>query len=150
MYYPRASVQRISSSEHFLYSSILCLAVHMSWASHCITGNPAWYPQWIFLFTLPLFSQHGVLSVRSTPGIPILHLSQSLLKLMSLESVMPFSHLILCCPLLLLPSVFPRIRVFSNELALPIRWPKYWSFSFSISSSNEYSGLIDWFDLLAF
>ena len=79
--------------------------------------------------------------------------SQSLLKLMSIESVMPSNHLIICHPLLLLPSNFPRIRVFSNELALCIRWPKYWSFNFSISPSNEYSGLIsfriDWFDLLA-
>ena len=79
--------------------------------------------------------------------------SRSLLKLMSIESVMPANHLILCCPLLLLPSVFPSIRVFSNESALHIRWPKYWSFSFSISSSNEYPGLIsfrmDWLDLLA-
>ena len=78
---------------------------------------------------------------------------QSLLKLMSSESVMPSNHLLLCCPLLLLPSVFPSIRVFSNESALHIRWPKFWSFSFSISPSNEYSGLIsfriDWFDLLA-
>ena len=72
---------------------------------------------------------------------------------MSIESVMPSSHLILCCPFLFLPSIFPNIRVFSNESVLHIRWPKYWSFSFSISSSNEYSGLIsfrvDWFDLLA-
>ena len=79
--------------------------------------------------------------------------SQSLLKLMSIESVMSSNHLILCCPLLLLPSIFPSIRVFSNESVLRIRWPKYWSFSFSISSSNEYSGLIsfrkDWLDLLA-
>ena len=78
--------------------------------------------------------------------------SQSLLKLMSIELVMPSNHLILCCPLLLPPSVFPSIRVFSNESALRIRWPKYWSFSFSISPSNEYSGLIsfriDWLDLL--
>ena len=77
--------------------------------------------------------------------------SQSLLKFMSIESVMFSDHLILCRPFLLLPSIFPSIRVFSNELALHIRWPKYWSFSFSISSSNEYSGLIsfriDWFDL---
>ena len=77
--------------------------------------------------------------------------SQSLLKLVSIESVMPSSHLILCYPLLLLPSNFPSIRVFSNESALLIRWPKYWSFSFSISPSNEYSGLIsfrmDWLDL---
>ena len=78
---------------------------------------------------------------------------QSLLKLMSIKSVMPSNHLILCCPLLLLPSIFPSIRVFSNELTLHIMWPKYWSFSFSISPSNECSGLIpsriDWFDLLA-
>ena len=79
--------------------------------------------------------------------------SQSLLKITSIESVIPSNHLILCCPLLLLPSVFPSIRVFSNESVLHIRWPKYWSFSFSISPSNEYSGLIsfriDWLDLLA-
>ena len=79
--------------------------------------------------------------------------SWNLLKLMSIESVMPSNHLILCCPLLLLPSIFPSIRVFSNESVLLIRWPKYWSFSFSISASNEYLGLIsfriDWFDLLA-
>ena len=68
--------------------------------------------------------------------------SWSLPKLMSIESVMPSNHFILCCPLLLLPSIFPRIRVFSNELALCIRWPKYWSFSFSISPSNEHPGLI--------
>ena len=80
-------------------------------------------------------------------------ISWSLLKLMSIESVMQSNHLILCCPLLLMPSIFPNIRVFSNELALHTRWPKYWSFSFSISPSNEYSGLIffrmDWLDLLA-
>ena len=78
-------------------------------------------------------------------------ISWSLLKLMSIESVMPSNHLILCHPLLLLPSIFLRIRVFSNELVLCISWPKYWSFSFSISPSNKYSGLIsfriDWFDL---
>src|SRR5574340_1134366 len=79
--------------------------------------------------------------------------SWSLPKLMSIESVVPSNHLILCRPLLLLPSIFPSIRVFSNDSALPIRWLKYWSFSFSISPSNEYSGLIsfrmDWSDLLA-
>jgi len=80
--------------------------------------------------------------------------SQSLLKLMSIELVMPFNHLILCNPLVLLPSIFSSIRVFSNESVLRIRWPKYWRFSFSISSpSNEHSGLIsfrmDWLDLLA-
>ena len=78
--------------------------------------------------------------------------SWSLLKLMSIESVMPSNHLILCHPLFLTPSIFPSIRVFSNESALHIRWPKYWSFSFNISPSSEYSGLIssrkDWLDLL--
>ena len=79
--------------------------------------------------------------------------SQSLPKLISIESVMPSNHLILCRPLLLLPSIFPSIRVFSNESALCIRWPKYWSLSFNISPSNEHPGLIsfrmDWLDLLA-
>ena len=80
-------------------------------------------------------------------------ISQTLLKPMSIELVMPSNHLILCHPILLLPSIFPSIRVLSNELALHIRWPNYWRFSFSISPSNKYSGLIsfriDWFDLLA-
>ena len=79
--------------------------------------------------------------------------SQYLLKLMSIESVMPSNHLILCQPLLLLPLIFPSIRVFSNESVLHIRWPKYWSFNFSITPSNEYSGLIsfsiNWFELFA-
>ena len=79
--------------------------------------------------------------------------SRSLLKLMSIELVMPSNHLILCHPLLLLPSIFPSSRVFSNESVLPIRWPKYWSFSFSNTPSNEHPGLIsfrmDWLDLLA-
>ena len=88
----------------------------------------------------------------SMPGLPVHHQLLGLLRLMSIESVMPSNHLILCRPLLL-PSIFPSIRVFSHESALHIRWPKYWSFSFSISSSHEYSGLIsfrmDWLDLLA-
>ena len=91
---------------------------------------------------------HGLQHARLPPSFTI---SQSLPKLMSTESVMP-SNLIFCRPLLLLPSIFPSIRVFSNESALCIRWPKYWSFSFNISPSKEYSGLIsfriDWFDLL--
>ena len=78
---------------------------------------------------------------------------QSLIKFMSTESVMPSNHLIFCCPLLLLPSIFTSIRVFSSESVLRTRWPKYWSFSFSISPSNKYSGLMsfrmDWFDILA-
>ena len=84
----------------------------------------------------------------STPGFPVLHYLPKFAQT-HIQSMMPSNHLILCCPLLLLPSIFPSIRVFSNESDLPIRWPKYWSFS----PSNEYSGLIsfrmDWFDLLA-
>ena len=98
----------------------------------------------VWLFATPWTTAHqAFLSITD---------SQSLLTLMSIESVMTFNHLILCRPLLLLPSIFPSIRVFSKESVLCIRWPKYWSFSFSISPSNEYSGLtslrIDWFDLL--
>ena len=89
---------------------------------------------------------------RSTPGLPIHHQLLEFTQLMSTESVMPSNHLILCHPLLLLPSIFPIIRVFWNESALRIRWPRYWSFNFSISPSNEYSRLIsfmmDWLDLL--
>ena len=89
-------------------------------------------------------ARHASLSITNSQSPP---------KLMSIESVIPSNHLILCCPLLLLPSIFPCIRVFTNESALCIRRPKYWSFSFSISPSNEYSGLIsfrmDWLDLLA-
>ena len=92
---------------------------------------------------------HGLRHAR----LPFHYQLPELLKLMSIKSVMPCNHLILCHPLLLLPSIFPSIRVFYNESALHLRWPKFWSFSFSISSSNEYLGLIsfrmDWFDLLA-
>ena len=99
----------------------------------------------IMLDSLP---PHGLQLAK----LPALHYPLSLLKLMSIESVMPSNHLILCRPLLLPPSIFPSIRVFSNESVLCIRWPKSWSFSFSISPSNEYSGLIsfriDWLDFL--
>ena len=90
---------------------------------------------------------------RSTPGLPVHHQRPDLLKLMSIESVLPSSHLILCRPLLLLPPIPPRIRVFSNESTFLMRWPKYWHFSFSISPSNKHPGPIsfrmDWMDLLA-
>ena len=116
----------------------------------------------IFVFVINMYSvqfSHLVVSNSAIPwtaayqaSLPITN-SQSLLKLMSIELVMPSNHLILCRPLLLPPSIFPRIRVFLNESVLCIKWPKYWSFSFSISPSNEYSGLIsfrmDWLDLLA-
>ena len=89
----------------------------------------------------------------NTPGFPVHHQCPSLLKLMFIKLVMSSNHLILYCPLLLLPSIFPSIRVFSNESVLCIRWLKYWSFSFRISPSKEYSGMIssriDWLDLLA-
>ena len=89
----------------------------------------------------------------STSGLPVHHQFPEFTKLLSIESVMPSNHLILCHPLLLLPSIFPNIRVFSNESALRMRWPKYWSFSFSISPSNEDPGMVsfrmDWLDLLA-
>ena len=89
----------------------------------------------------------------SMPAFPVLHYLRSLLRFMSIESMMLSNHLILCHPLLLLPSVFPSIKVFSNELALHIRWPSYWSFSFSISPSSEYTELIsfriDWIDLFS-
>ena len=89
----------------------------------------------------------------SMPGLPVHHQLPCLPKLMSIELVMPSNHLILCPPLLLLPSIFSSIRVFSSESTLHMRWPKYWSFSFNISPSNEYPGLIsfrmDWLDLLA-
>ena len=115
---------------------------------------------YILYFILPLLSVQSLSRVQLfvTPWTAACQASlsitnsQSLPKLMSIESVMPSSHLIFCCPLLLLPSIFPSIRVFSDESALHIRWPKYWSFSLSISPSNEYSGLIsfriDWLDLL--
>ena len=90
---------------------------------------------------------------RSTPGLPVHHQLLESTQTMSIEPVMPSNHLILCCPLLLLPPIPPRIRVISNESTLHMRWPKYWSFSFSISPSNEHPGLISfrmgWLDLLA-
>ena len=119
---------------------------------------------WCFYLTLPTILAYKP-SVQSLSRVQLfvtpwtaarqasLSFTISWSLLMSVELVMPSNHLLLCCPLLLLPSIFPSIRVFSNESVLPIRWPKHWSFSFSISPSNEYSGLIsfrmDWLDLLA-
>ena len=104
-----------------------------------------WLLSCVWLFVTPWTAVH-----QASQSFTI---SQRLLKLMSIELMMPSNHLVFCCPLLLLPSIFPSITVFSSESTLCIRWPKYWSFSFSISPSNEYSGLIsfriDWFDLLA-
>ena len=115
------------------------------WFRNTETGSSVQSLSCVQLFATPWTAAHQAsLSITN---------SQSLLKLMSIESVMPSNHLILCSPLLLPPSVFPSIRVFSNESVLHIRWPKYWSFSFNISPSNEHPGLIsfrmDWLDLLA-
>ena len=107
----------------------------------------------LFLFSLSVMSDFATPLNAAGQSSLSFTISQSLLKLMSIELVMPFNHLILCYPLLLLPSIFPSIRVFSNESALCIRRPKYWSFSLNISPSNEHSGLIsfrmNWLDLLA-
>ena len=116
----------------FLFETVTCGSVQFSSVSQlCLT---LYYPM-----------------ACSMPGFLVTN-SWSFLKFMSTELVMPSSHLIPCCPLLLLPSIFPSIRVFSNKSVLHIRWSKYWSFSFSINPSNEYSGLIsfrmDWLDLL--
>ena len=129
--------------------------LHCWW--ECKLVQPLWRTAWRFLQTVQF--SHSVVSNSVTPWTAARQASLSItnsrssLKLTSMELVMPSSHLILCHPLLLLPSIFPSIRVFSSELVIHIRWPKYWSFSFSISPSNEYLGLIsfrmDWLDLLA-
>ena len=119
----------------------MCVHLSMSMCKHlgsvdlvCLLINTVKFLSHIRLFVTPwTAAQQASLSITK---------SWSLLKLMSIESVMPFNHLILCHPLLLPPSIFPRIRVFLNKSALCIRWPKYWSFNFSISPSNEYAGLI--------
>ena len=108
---------------------------------------------WTAAYQAPTFMGFSRQEYWSGVPLPSPTISHSLLKFLSIESVIVSNYLILCLPLLLLPSVFPSIRIFSNELALRIRWTKYWGFSFSISLSNEYSGLIsfriDWFDFLA-
>ena len=124
---------------------------------YTVGGNVNWYSQYgeqyQFSCSVQLCPTLCDPMNRSTPGLPVHHQLPSLPKLMSIESVMPSNHLILCRPLRLLPSIFPSIRVFSNESALCIRWPKYWNFSFNISPSNGHPGLIsfrmDWLDLLA-
>ena len=129
----------------------MCVHLSMSMCTHfgcidlvCFLINTVQFLSHVWLFVTPWTEAHQAsLFVTKT---------WSLLKLVSIDSLMPSNHLILCHPLLLLPSIFPRIRVLSNESALHIRWPKYWSFSFSISPSNEYAGLIsfkmDWLDLI--
>ena len=120
----------------------VCMCMHMYMFIYPV---PVQSPSRVRLFATPwTAARQASLSIIKSQSSP---------KSMSIESLMPSNHLILCCPLLLLPSIFPSIRVFSNESALHIRWPKYWSFSFNISPSKEYLGLIpfrmDWLDLLA-
>ena len=117
------------------------------------TDNQMYVKQLINVSSTVQFSRSVVSNSAARQVSLFITNSWSLLKLTSIESVMTSNHITLCCPLLLPPSIFPSIRVFSTESTLPIRWPKYWSFSFSINPSNEYSGLIsfriDWFDFLA-
>ena len=120
--------------------------IHFAW-------NDLFKNNLLLLFSCSVMSDSETLWTAKRQASLSFTISWSLLKLMSIESLIPSNHLILCRPLLLLPCIFPSIRVFSSELALHIRWPKWWSFSFSISPSNEYSELIsfriNWFDLLA-
>ena len=159
-------VQRAPSLHNIV--SILCLLSNLLCAGHCAEDFRSFNPinyfckvDTIIICSVQFSSVQLLSRVRlfATPwtaarqaSLSITN-SQSLLILMSTESVMPSNHLILCCPLLFFPSIFPKIRVFSDESVLHIRWPKYWSFSSSISPANEYSGLIsfrmDWLDLLA-
>ena len=137
----------------------LTYLVILALAGRFFTTETPGKPSYMYIYTFLVLQLLGCVQLFATRWTAACQaslsssLSQSLTKLMFLESMMPSSHLILCCPLLFLPSIFPNIRVFSNELALHIRWPKYWRFRFSTSSSSEYSGLIsfriNWFDLLA-
>ena len=127
--------------------------VHSTHEGLC-TESAGWYYCSVqFSSVAPLYVTLCESKNRSTPGLPVHHQLPDFPKLMFIESVMPSSPLILCCPLLLLPPIPPSIRVFSNESTLRMRWPKYWSFCFNISPSNEHPGLIsfrmDWLDLLA-
>jgi len=141
--------------------SILALWYLQDWGGRSWNQSSKDTKGWLYSLPPPTSVQFNLSPVRlfATPWTAALQASLtianpwSLLRLMSIESVMPSNHLILCHPLLLLPSIFPSIRVFFSESILHIRWPKYWSFSFSIISSNAYSGLIsfrmDWLDILA-
>ena len=132
-------------SQHYNQGMIYSYYINFLWASFPFQFSSIQSLSHVWLFATPWAAAHQ-------PYLSITN-SQSLSKFMSIESVMPSNHLILCHPLLLLPSIFPSIKVFPNELVLHSRWPKYWSFSCSISPSDEYSGLIsfrmDWLDFLA-
>ena len=126
-----------------MYGCLCCAKKFVSWLIYLFNSVQSLSHVWLFATPRTAACQAS-LSITNSQSSP---------KPKSIESVMPSNHFIPCCPLLLLPSIFPSTRVFSNESALCIRWPEYWSFSFSISPSNEYSGLIsfrmDWLDLLA-
>ena len=143
------TVQSINSSALSLLFGPTLTPIHDYWKNHSF-DSVSQFSSVQSLSCVWLFATPWTEACQASPSFTI---SWTLLKVMSIESVMPSNHLILCHPLLLLPSVFPSIRVFSNESALHIRWPKYWSFSFNISPSNEHPGLIsfrmDWLDLLA-
>ena len=147
---PRPSISPLQViTEHWAELPVLCssfpLAIYFCAPIFSVQFSSVQSLSHVLLFATPWIAAcQASLSITNSGSSP---------KTMSIELVMPSSHLILCCPLLLLPSIFPSIRVFSNESALRMRWPKYWSFSFSISPSNEHPGLIsfrmDWLDLLA-
>ena len=131
---------------HTITASQQGLELHPFW---CIPSFRPWVCLLLLFSCVQLFAAPWTAAHQASLSFTI---SWSLLKLTSIQSVMPSNHLILCCPLLLLPSIFPSITISSNELALHIRWPKYWNFNFSISPPNEYplvSFRIDWFDLLS-
>ena len=150
-----------------LFMSVTIFVIKITeilWFIRAYGSKPKIFTIWLFsgefYWSLILLFSHSVMSDSLGPPWTAAYqaslsftISQSLLKLISIESMMPSNNLILCCPLLLLPSIFPSIRVFSNESALHIMWPKFWSFSFSICPSKECTGLIsfriDWFELLA-
>ena len=141
---------------HILNDKYYCLYSRIYWLFFCYAFHPFMKVFKIYIIVVQSLSRVRLFAIPWTAACQAslsFTISQSLLKLMCIRSVMPSNHLILCRSLLLLPSMFPRIRVFSNESALCIRWPKYWGSSFSISPANEYSRLIsfrvDWLDLFA-
>ena len=138
-------------------SSLLCFLYRFPGSHRCRQVPPHWanapYRSESVQFSCSVMSDSLCPMDCSMPGFPVHHQHIKLTQTHVIESVMPSNHLILCCPVLFPPSIFPSISVFSNEIGLFIRWPKYWNFSFNISPSNEHSGMIsfrmDWLDLLA-
>ena len=141
------NIKACQAFDFYLFKYYICLSLFRLRLLLCIY----YYVWWLWLLSHPVVWLFVILWIEACQDSLSLSISWSLLKFMSIASVMPFSHLILCCLLLLLPSIFPSIRDFSNGVAVPIRWPRHWSFS--VSPSSEYSGLISikiqWFDLLS-